>query len=1020
MDKKKKHQAKSFKRQETFKELTIGTLHRIRYIRAGKELGFSIVGGVDYAYGGIYVNSITDDTNDTSVADKGAGLLVGDRILSINNMGLFCITKEEADKQFETMPSDFLILVLRLGTMQWNMLRGKVEGKGQMRTPGPFFKPYCRGANLPLMDGVHSTHGEIEYFKLSAAKGALGLRLMCFGRFGLVPNSKETGCMFISEINPQGLAHQMPGITVGARLLEINGHCLLSSSQNIFAYRVKQCHMDSKPIELVLQILDPQQWRGLKKALAAAGTGPAVGARDSLTTNDRAQRITSIATQVAQQKASLNSVAPTEPVTRTPSSNTRRLSELVGGLPKPASNLKRTPSMQERQALMNAQRTGGGTPVKAPVQPKAPVLRSSQSSQSKPLVLAPSDEDLDWMLAGLDTLQRARPSAADKMALLNMQKPGSSTKQPPPVQSPRQSAQPNQLQKARPSQADRMALLKSQNSSGSPQQEKTNPSPPPATEETSNASVMKQMGEMSVRESVVDEDDDEAQDMVGGFGESSRQESTIVEDVVVDEDEDGNKFLTMEMDQSDVVTRIMTLKEFNLPKYENLTQRLPLGHQMPPGVKNLNRYINILPTPKTRVKLPQIGMDATTNYINANYIGSWDERNKKAYILCQAPTPTMRGAADFWRMVWDNNVKAIIMATGITEGGVEKCVRYWPSRLYDAQNKIGEGTYHVQSIPGYPSITVKVTDGFRKDGYITSKFLIQQNGSPAREVRHYWFDSWPDHGVPQRVEPLIAMIKAARAYTAGHNAPWLVHCSAGIGRSGTVVAVDWGLHQLQESGSADVVDIVDRMRNYRGGLVQHGEQARFVHTCLSRFAVAQGSLVVLSVMEEEVLEDSIEKAMQSVPDEMGVHHSQVDGDEGSEEQVPRWRMQQITKIKAFHSTGIAEDIEDLKLTGETQIANRRARREDAKRQAQEKSAESAMAKMNELLNITDEPKKFIASTATLGKRGTNRKKISLLVNVFQAGNQRHGSVYCGKLNAQQYATLDGDFHLDSSLAGDLE
>jgi protein tyrosine phosphatase len=84
------------------------------------------------------------------------------------------------------------------------------------------------------------------------------------------------------------------------------------------------------------------------------------------------------------------------------------------------------------------------------------------------------------------------------------------------------------------------------------------------------------------------------------------------------------------------------------------------------------------------------------------------------------------------------------------------------------------------------------------------------------------------------VQPLIMMIQSVREFTEGYATPWIVHCSAGIGRSGTVVALDRGMHQLTASGRANVVSIIDSMRNYRGGLVQHAEQAQFVHTCLTR------------------------------------------------------------------------------------------------------------------------------------------------------------------------------------------
>eukprot|EP00041_Stephanoeca_diplocostata_P035432 m.1248712 g.1248712 ORF g.1248712 m.1248712 type:complete len:323 (+) comp24698_c1_seq8:662-1630(+) len=237
--------------------------------------------------------------------------------------------------------------------------------------------------------------------------------------------------------------------------------------------------------------------------------------------------------------------------------------------------------------------------------------------------------------------------------------------------------------------------------------------------------------------------------------------------------------------------------------------------------------------------------------------------NQKAYVACQGPMPNIRGTADFWRMVWQIKSTAIIMVTGITEGGVEKCARYWPAELYNPTKKLGEQTYD--------KIKVRVTAGFRKDGFITSCLQVQRGTEPPREIRHYWYDSWPDHGVPDRVEPIISMIKAARAFTGGYDTPWVVHCSAGIGRSGTVIAVDSGMHALLHTGKANVVSIIKNMREGRGGLVQHPEQAKFVHLCLSRYIESHGS-----VNELAVLEDSIKKAEAAVPEVSRKHRVFLD------------------------------------------------------------------------------------------------------------------------------------------------
>ena len=180
--------------------------------------------------------------------------------------------------------------------------------------------------------------------------------------------------------------------------------------------------------------------------------------------------------------------------------------------------------------------------------------------------------------------------------------------------------------------------------------------------------------------------------------------------------------------------RRMRVAPMKIADFEGLDLRLVAKDKIPPGTESKNRYMNILPPQRSRVQLDQIGADETSTYINANHIQGYNGCPRE-YIATQGPkTDTVN---DFWRMVWQYKVKAIVMVTGLVEKGVEKCARYWPTKLYNVKEKLGD----VQ----YGEFNVRVAEGARKDGYVTSQLRVRCN-EEERAVRHYWFDSWPDHG----------------------------------------------------------------------------------------------------------------------------------------------------------------------------------------------------------------------------------------------------------------------------------
>ena len=269
------------------------------------------------------------------------------------------------------------------------------------------------------------------------------------------------------------------------------------------------------------------------------------------------------------------------------------------------------------------------------------------------------------------------------------------------------------------------------------------------------------------------------------------------------------------------------------PLSHNAFNALPTNHaaisDLPPAIaKNLkafNRYKNILPNVHSRVNLEQIGADTTTRFINANFIAN-AENNAKAYIAAQGPKPETVVA--FWRMIWQENARAIVMVTGLMEGTKQKCARYWPEKVFDAATNVGTVSYG--------DVRVQVVSGIRKEGYKVAIFNAYCGDEPVREIRHYWFDTWPDYGVPADTAVVPRMLKDVSEFSKEPGHPWVVHCSAGIGRTGTFIGIDIGMAVLEASRRVDTVSIVEYMRRDRGGMVQTPEQCDFVNQSLVSFA----------------------------------------------------------------------------------------------------------------------------------------------------------------------------------------
>ncbi|KAL4660245.1 receptor-type tyrosine-protein phosphatase R isoform X2 [Arapaima gigas] len=229
-----------------------------------------------------------------------------------------------------------------------------------------------------------------------------------------------------------------------------------------------------------------------------------------------------------------------------------------------------------------------------------------------------------------------------------------------------------------------------------------------------------------------------------------------------------------------------------------------------------NRYRSILPNPHSRVILKAKNTyDPLSSYINANYIRGY-LGNEKTYIATQGPM--INTVNDFWLMAWQEDCPVIVMITKLKEKN-EKCVLYWPEK---------------RGIYGKVEVLV---DNVRECDHYTVRHLTLQQAGQSRNVKHYWYTSWPDHKTPDSAQPLLQLMAEVEEdrQAMGARGPVIVHCSAGIGRTGCFIATTIGCRQLQEEGAVDILGIVCQLRADRGGMIQTGEQYEFVHHALSLY-----------------------------------------------------------------------------------------------------------------------------------------------------------------------------------------
>ncbi|XP_029436512.1 tyrosine-protein phosphatase non-receptor type 6 isoform X2 [Rhinatrema bivittatum] len=273
-------------------------------------------------------------------------------------------------------------------------------------------------------------------------------------------------------------------------------------------------------------------------------------------------------------------------------------------------------------------------------------------------------------------------------------------------------------------------------------------------------------------------------------------------------------------------------EEFDSLQKQEVKQLHSRSEGQRPENKSKNRYKNILPFDHSRVILLSSDPNVpSSDYINANYIKNeliGPDECTKSFIACQGCL--LVTVNDFWQMVWQENSRIIVMTTREVEKGRNKCVPYWPEEGSTKEF----GCYVVENVVEHDAMEYKTR---------TLQIWPLDNESEVREIAHFHYLAWPDHGVPSDAGGVLSFLDQINQKQEGlpGAGPIIVHCSAGIGRTGTIIVIDMLVDTIATKGVDSDIDIqkmILMVRSQRSGMVQTEAQYKFIYMAISQYIEA--------------------------------------------------------------------------------------------------------------------------------------------------------------------------------------
>ncbi|CAL4156072.1 unnamed protein product, partial [Meganyctiphanes norvegica] len=260
-------------------------------------------------------------------------------------------------------------------------------------------------------------------------------------------------------------------------------------------------------------------------------------------------------------------------------------------------------------------------------------------------------------------------------------------------------------------------------------------------------------------------------------------------------------------------------KEYESIQAASSTDQHSAEHSQLPDNKQKNRYLNIVAYDHSRVPLhPLPGQKKVQEYVNANYIDGYNK--PRAYIGTQGPLPSTFDT--FWRMIWEQRVQIVVMITNLVERGRKKCDQYWPKEGTEIYGMIQVRVVHEEILATYT---------IRKFAIKHLKVKCKKAGG-ERIVYQYHYTNWPDHGTPEHPLPVLSFVRKSAAANPQTAGPIIVHCSAGVGRTGTYIVLDTMMQQIHQKGCLNIWGFLVHIRTQRNFLVQTEEQYIFIHDAL--------------------------------------------------------------------------------------------------------------------------------------------------------------------------------------------